>query len=167
MGAGQRWSGGSRYRHYRRRRAGGHHRTLGGQPGTYTTRAAVTGLEGQPVIFVTTALAAKLIFVTQPGSIATTDVPLDPQPVLQLGDPDGNPIAQAGVAVTVQIASGSGSLAGGTTATSDAAGQVAFTDLVIRGSAGLGRSSSPPTVTRRPFLRRWRSASGPRSRWSW
>ena len=112
-------------------------RTLGGQPGTYTTRAAVTGLESQPVIFVTTALAAKLIFVTQPGSIATTEVPLDPQPVLQLGDPDGNPIAQAGVAVTVQIASGSGSLAGGTTATSDAAGQVAFTDLVIRGSAGL------------------------------
>ena len=112
-------------------------RTLGGQPGTYTTRATAAGLDGQPAIFVTTALAAKLTIVTQPGSIATTDVPLDPQPVLQLGDPDGNPIAQSGVAVTVQIASGSGSLVGGTTATSDATGQVAFTDLVIRGPTGV------------------------------
>lgn len=112
-------------------------RTLGSQPGTYTTRAAVTGLPGDPLIFVTTALAAKLIIVTQPGSIATSGVALDPQPVLQLGDPDGNPLAQAGVSVTVQIASGSGSLEGGTTATSDGAGQVAFADLLIRGSTGL------------------------------
>ena len=112
-------------------------RTLGSQPGTYTTSAAVTGLPGDPLIFVTTALAAKLIIVTQPGSIATSGVALDPQPVLQLGDPDGNPLAQAGVSVTVQIASGSGSLEGGTTATSDGAGQVAFADLLIRGSTGL------------------------------
>ncbi|MGH3379889.1 MAG: Ig-like domain-containing protein [Actinoallomurus sp.] len=112
-------------------------RTLGGQPGTYTTRASVIGLDGQPAIFVTTGLAAKLTIVTQPGSIATSGVPLDPQPVLQLGDPDGNPIAQSGVAVTVQIASGSGSLVGGTTATSDDAGKVAFADLVIRGPTGL------------------------------
>lgn len=112
-------------------------RTLGSQPGTYTTRAAVTGLPGDPLIFVTTGLAAKLAIVTQPGSIATSGVALDPQPVLQLADPDGNPLAQAGVAVTVQIASGSGSLDGSTTATSDDAGQVAFADLVIRGSTGL------------------------------
>ena len=112
-------------------------RTLGAQPGTYTTRATVAGLEVEPTIFVATALAAKLIIVTQPGSIATSGSPLAPQPVLQLADPDGNAVARAGVSVTVQIASGSGSLEGGTSATSDDAGQVAFADLVIQGSTGL------------------------------
>jgi adhesin/invasin len=40
------------------------------------------------------------------------------------------------VVVTVQIASGGGTLSGATTATSNAAGEVAFTDLAIRGSPG-------------------------------
>jgi Invasin, domain 3/Bacterial Ig-like domain (group 1) len=112
-------------------------RTLGSAPGSYTTRASVSGLEGDPLIFVTTGLAAKLVIVTQPGSIATSGVALDPQPVLQLADPDGNSLAQGGVSVTVQLASGSGSLEGGTTAVSDDAGVVTFTDLVIRGPTGL------------------------------
>jgi adhesin/invasin len=112
-------------------------RTLGSQPGTYTTRASVTGFEVDPAIFVTNALAAKLILVTQPGSIATSGSPLDPQPVLQLADPAGNPIARGGVSVSVQIASGSGSLSGSTSATSDDNGVVAFADLAVQGSAGL------------------------------
>jgi hypothetical protein len=112
-------------------------RTLGSQAGTYTTRASVTGLEVDPAIFVTNALAAQLILATQPGSIATSGTPLDPQPVLQLADPAGNPIARGGVTVTVQIASGSGSLSGGTSATSDDNGRVAFAGLAVQGSAGL------------------------------
>jgi invasin-like protein/filamin/ABP280 repeat protein/Big-like domain-containing protein len=112
-------------------------RILGGQPGTYTTRVTVAGFAGEPVIFVTTGLAAKISFVTQPGAIATSGTPLDPQPLLQLTDPDGNPIAQAGVSVSVQIASGGGSLEGGTTSGSDASGRVAFTDLAIQGSPGV------------------------------
>jgi hypothetical protein len=112
-------------------------RTLGPEPGTYTTQATVTGFNGDPAVFVTTALASKLLIATQPGAIATSGTALNPQPVLQLSDPDGNPIAQAGVAVTVQISSGSGTLGGTTTATSDAAGHVSFTDLVITGIAGV------------------------------
>jgi hypothetical protein len=112
-------------------------RILGLQPGTYTTQVTVTGFTGKPAVFFTTGLAAQLSFVTQPGAIATSGSPLDPQPVLQLSDPEGNPIARGGVAVTVQISSGAGSLGGTTTATSDDAGLVTFTDLVISGSAGL------------------------------
>ena len=112
-------------------------RTLGGQPGTYTTRVSVTGLAGDPLIFVTTGLAAKLLFVAQPGAIASSGNLLDPQPVLQLSDPDGNPIATAGVTVTVQISSGGGSLEGGTSAVSDNTGRVEFAGLVIRGSPGV------------------------------
>ncbi|HEY8257586.1 MAG TPA: Ig-like domain-containing protein, partial [Gemmatimonadales bacterium] len=106
-------------------------RTLGSQPGTYTTQATVTGFAGEPAVFITTGLAAQLAFVTNPGAIATSGVPLDPQPVLQLSDPEGNPIARGGVSVTVQISSGGGTLGGTTTATSDDAGLVTFTDLVI------------------------------------
>jgi hypothetical protein len=112
-------------------------RTLGLQPGTYTTKVSVTGFTGDPAVFITTGLAAQLTFVTQPGAIATSGSPLDPQPVLQLSDPDGNPIARPGVSVTVQISNGGGSLGGTTTATSDDAGLVTFGDLVISGSAGL------------------------------
>ena len=112
-------------------------RTLGTQPGSYTTRASVTGLNGDPVIFVTTGLATKLLLVTQPGAIATSGTRLDPQPVLQLSDPDGNPIATVGVTVTVQISSGGGTLEGGTSVASDNTGRVAFVDLVIRGSPGV------------------------------
>lgn len=112
-------------------------RTLGGQPGTYTTRASITGVALDPAIFVTTGLAAKLLFVTQPGAIATSGAPLDPQPVLQLADPDGNPIATGGVTVTAQIASGGGTLEGGTSGVSDGSGRVPFAGLVIRGSPGL------------------------------
>ncbi len=112
-------------------------RILGDQPGTYTTQATVTGFTGDPLVFVTTGLAAKLLIVSQPGAIATSGNPLDPQPALQLSDPDGNAIARAAVAVTVQISSGGGDLGGTTTATSDDAGRVAFTDLVISGPAGV------------------------------
>ncbi len=112
-------------------------RTLGLQPGTYTTQATVTGFAGDPAVFLTTGLAAQLAFVTEPGAIATSGSPLDPQPVLQLSDPDGNPIARGKVSVTVQISSGGGSLGGTTTATSNGDGLVRFSDLVISGSAGL------------------------------
>jgi hypothetical protein len=115
----------------------GTRRILGLQPGTYTTQVTVAGFTGDPAIFFTNGLAAQLAFVTQPGAIATSGSPLDPQPVLQLSDPDGNPIARAGVSVTVEISNGGGSLGGSTTATSDDAGLVTFSGLVVSGSAGL------------------------------
>jgi adhesin/invasin len=111
-------------------------RILGSQPGSYGTTALVTLLPENVASFTNTAVAAKLVLVTQPGATATSGAVIDPQPVLQLQDASGNPAARQGVAVTVQIASGEGTLRGTTTQTSDATGQVAFTDIAIVGAPG-------------------------------
>jgi adhesin/invasin len=113
-------------------------RVLGPQPSTYFTIARVEGLP-DPVTFTSTGLAARLVITAELPAIAVSGVPLSPQPALRLEDADGTPIAREGVIVTVQIASGGGSLTGATTATSDAEGQVAFTDLAISGSPGTRR----------------------------
>ena len=113
-------------------------RTLGAEPSTYFTIASVKGLE-PPVTFTSTGLTARLVITSQLPAIAASGEPLSPQPTLQLQDADGTPIAREGVVVSVQIASGGGSLAGSTTATSNAAGEVAFTDLAISGSPGTRR----------------------------
>lgn len=116
----------------------GTQRILGPDVGTYVTRAEVMGVDAgpDPVIFTTTGVAARLTFTVPAPATATSGVPFDPQPVLQLQDAAGDDIARGGVVVTVQISSGGGTLAGTTTATSDAAGQVGFTDLGVRGSPG-------------------------------
>lgn len=111
-------------------------RMLGGQPGTYGTRAVVSELPEDVVSFTTTAVAAKLVLLIQPGAIASSGAPIDPQPVLQLADPTGHALARSGVSVTVQIASGDGSIRGTTSRTTDPDGKVAFTDLAIVGPPG-------------------------------
>ena len=111
-------------------------RVLGSQPGGYGTTAVASVLPEDAVRFTTTAVAAKLALTTEPPSTASSGVPLDPQPVLQLQDPSGTPLAREGVTVSVQIASGPGSLTGTTSRTTDAGGSVAFTDLVIAGAPG-------------------------------
>ena len=116
----------------------GTQRVLGEQPTTYFTVATVEGL-ADAVRFMSTGLAARLVLTSALPAIAVSGVPLSPQPTLRLEDVDGTPIARADVIVTVQISSGGGSLTGGTTATSDAAGNLAFTDLAISGSPGTRR----------------------------
>lgn len=111
-------------------------RVLGPQPGNYGTTAVATALPEDVVSFTTIAVAAKLVLTTQPGAIAASGQALAPQPVLQLEDLSGAPLARGGVSVTVQIASGDGTLRGATTRTSDATGQIAFTDLAIVGGPG-------------------------------
>ncbi len=113
-------------------------RVLGSQPTTYFTVATVEGIP-DPVTFMSTGLAARLVLTSELPAIAVSGVPLSPQPTLRLEDVDGTPIAREGVVVTVQIALGGGSLDGATTATSDADGNVAFADLAIRGSPGTRR----------------------------
>ncbi len=113
-------------------------RILGAQPSAYFTIATVSGVS-EAVRFTSTGLAARLILTSALPAIAVSGVPLSPQPALQLQDADGTPIAREGVIVTVQIASGGGSLTGATSATSDAGGAVVFTDLGIRGSPGTRR----------------------------
>jgi filamin/ABP280 repeat protein/Big-like domain-containing protein len=114
-------------------------RTLGNRPGSYTTTATAEALQGSPVAFSATAItppSPQLVFVTPPSTHARAGVAFDQQPVLQLQDPVGAPIMQAGVAVTVQITSGGGTLGGRTTVRSGADGRVVFTDLSIRGEPG-------------------------------
>jgi Bacterial Ig-like domain (group 1)/Filamin/ABP280 repeat len=114
-------------------------RILGAQPGSYGTTAAASGLDGSPVSFTATAVAAPspaLVLVTQPSAAASAGVPFAQQPELQLQDPSGAPLNQADVRVTVGLADGGGSLGGGTSAKSDANGRVRFDDLSIRGEPG-------------------------------
>jgi hypothetical protein len=116
----------------------GTQRVLGADIGTYGTTAALLGIETppDPVRFTTLGVAARLALSVAPPATASTGVPLSPQPVLQLKDASGNDIAREGVVVTAQISAGGGTLDGGTTSSSDAAGRVAFVDLAIRGSPG-------------------------------
>lgn len=111
-------------------------RVLGLEVGTYLTTAIATPLPDHPVSFTTTAVAAKLAIETQPGAIAESGAPIDPQPVLRLQDPAGAPLPRAGVTVIVQIAAGDGTLRGTTSRQSDGDGRVTFTDLAIAGAPG-------------------------------
>jgi hypothetical protein len=114
-------------------------RTLGERPGSYAATAGAEGLEGSPISFTARAIAAPqpgLALVTEPSSSAAAGVPLDPQPELQLQDPFGAPLSRENVSVTVQIASGGGSLGGRTSVRSDANGRVSFTNLELRGRTG-------------------------------
>ena len=114
-------------------------RTLGSKPGVSRTSADAPGLEGSPISFEATGIAPpspQLVLVTQPSGTARAGIAFERQPVVQLQDAVGMPLAQADVPVTVQIAEGGGSLDGGTTVRSDDQGRVAFTDLAIRGRPG-------------------------------
>jgi hypothetical protein len=114
-------------------------RTLGARPGLYRTTAVAPALDNSTVSFEATAIAPpspQIIVITQPSASAQAGIPFERQPVLQLQDAVGAPLLRADVAVTVQIADGLGSLAGTTTARSNADGRVTFTDLSIRGRPG-------------------------------
>jgi hypothetical protein len=113
-------------------------RTLGSRLGSYSTTASAS-LEGSPVAFTATGVAPpspRLVVATQPSSNATAGVAFSRQPVIQLQTALGAPLARADVAVTVQIASGGGSLGGRVTIRSTAEGVVTYTDLSIRGEPG-------------------------------
>ncbi len=85
-------------------------------------------------VSVTVGAATSLAITQQPGSPAVNDLPLSPQPSVQLTDVSGNPLV--GVVVTASIASGGGTLGGTTTATTDAAGVATWTNLRITGTIG-------------------------------
>lgn len=111
--------------------------TLGAAPGTNTVTAVVSGIGVAE--FTAAAIGGappRLGIATQPGASATSGVPFDPQPVVQLLDGEGNPVHQAGVGVQVAIASGAGTLQGSMTQPTDGDGRAAFAGLAITGSSG-------------------------------
>ncbi len=113
-------------------------RTLGPDIGEQTTTATVSGLDGSPVTFLSTATDGEtpiLAIQTQPSASAQSGVPFPVQPVIRLQDPEGNDLPQSGLAVTASIG-GTGTLGGTATRQTDADGVATFTDLSITGPAG-------------------------------
>jgi hypothetical protein len=111
-------------------------RVLGPEPGEQTTTASVSGLEGSPVTFLGTALAATggIVITTNPPTSALSGEVFDPavQPVVQVSDGSGNPVV--GAEVIASKATGTGTLEGNTSATTDASGVARFGDLGISGT---------------------------------
>jgi galactose oxidase-like protein len=112
-------------------------RVLGSAAGAEATTATVSGLQGSPVTFGSTAVeaaASSIVITTNPPATALSGEVFDPaeQPVVIVTDDGGNPAAS--VEVTASKASGSGTLEGNTTATTDAGGIARFGDLGISGT---------------------------------
>jgi hypothetical protein len=130
-------------------------RMLGSEPGEQTTTATVDGLGGSPVTFTATAIeggTAGIVITTNPPVAALDGEVFDPsvQPVVLVTDESGNPAP--GIEVTASIASGSGTLEGNTSATTDASGVGRFIDLGINGTGSheLEFTTSTASVTSSP-----------------
>ncbi len=137
-------------------------RVLGPTAGAQTATATVAGLTGSPVTFSSTAVdgpvGGGIAITINPPTQALTKEVFDPvaQPAVRLTDAMG---PRAGVQVTASLASGSGTLEGTKTATTNASGDAAFGDLGINGTgehtleftAGTERvTSSPVTIAALP-----------------
>jgi len=79
---------------------------------------------------ISVASISKLGFTTQPVGGELADVILPPVAV-QVEDPSNNPVAIGGVAVTLSLNSGSGTLNGTLTQNTDPSGQATFSDLSV------------------------------------
>lgn len=113
--------------------------TLSGPAGNYTLTFSSGSLT--PVTSGTIALSAgsgsKLTLTVQPSATVQSGVVFPAQPVVQLRDAANNPVAQAGVVVSVAILTGGGTLGGTTTATTNASGVATFSGLSISGTIGV------------------------------
>jgi hypothetical protein len=120
---------------------------LGPAAGVETLRGSINGTQSVDVgITAIVPALPKLLLATAPSGTVQSGIPFFQQPVVQLADPNGNPTAQAGVPVTVSVASGSATLGspalappvGGPanllTVNSDATGKATFSDLALTGS---------------------------------
>jgi hypothetical protein len=76
------------------------------------------------------------VLATQPSPTAQSGAPLAVQPVVQVADANGNPVAQAGVAVSAQIVGAGATLAGVLTVQTAADGRATFSGLSLTGNSG-------------------------------
>ena len=79
--------------------------------------------------------ADRLVIITQPSGTAQSGVAFAQQPVVQVQDASGNPIAGSRT-ITAQIGQGSGSLIGSATATTGSSSTATFSGLGISGAVG-------------------------------
>jgi adhesin/invasin len=118
------------------------HWTLGTEPGAQSAQAAASGtsgspLNGSPLTFSAQAVRpppARIVLRQAPSVAARNGIALDQQPIVEVLDSDDQPVPQ--VQVTAAIASGGGTLSGGTAVVSDAAGRAAYSDLALVGPSG-------------------------------
>src|SRR5207248_1991392 len=103
-----------------------------------TLTFSATGLTSatSSTVTITAGAATQVSMTTQPSSSAQSGAAFAQQPVVQLRDASGNPVAPRGVTVTAAIATGGGTLGGTLTAATNASGVASFTDLSITGTAG-------------------------------
>ncbi len=101
---------------------------------TLTATAPGAGVTGNPVTFTASAApgsATQLVVATEPGG-ATSNVAFTTQPAVRVQDSLGNTVSQNGLVVTAAVFSGTGTLAGTTTATT-VNGVASFATLRITG----------------------------------
>lgn len=112
--------------------------SLSGPAGNYTLTFSSGSLTPATSSSVTLGAGSgsNLSITTQPSASAPNGAVFAAQPVIQLRDGSNNPVAQAGVVVSVAILSGGGSLGGTTTATTNASGVATFSGLSITGTVG-------------------------------
>lgn len=112
--------------------------SITGAPGARTLNFLTSGLAGvtSGTITISAGTATQLAITTAPPATAASGAPLTQQPVLQLVDAAGDPVDEAGVPVTVTMASGGGVIGGDTIVTTDAHGTATFANLSLSGVIG-------------------------------
>jgi hypothetical protein len=117
--------------------------TLGSALGANSLQATASGpngpLTGSPLTFSATAIAGaatQIAIITQPPGTAASGAALNPAPVIEVRDASGNAVTQAGINVTVSLATGTAPLGGTLTRPTNASGQVTFSSLSINGLVG-------------------------------
>lgn len=83
-----------------------------------------------------TPVPSRLGMSVEPGPSASSGVVLAPQPIVQVLDATGTPVAVNGILVTATLASGGGSLGGTVGVRTASDGRAQFTDLVLTGPVG-------------------------------
>lgn len=111
--------------------------TLGPAAGRNTISARSAGFSVQFTAMATliTGAAATATVTTQPSATVANTIVFPVQPEVRITDPNGQPVAQ--VAVRVTVASGGGVLSGSTSLLTDANGTAAFAGLSLTGAAGI------------------------------
>lgn len=109
--------------------------TAGTTPGAFQVVATAQGgsKADSSGVTVTALTPTGLALSTQPGG-AVSGVAFTQQPVVELRNSQNQPVAQAGVVVAASIATGSGTLGGALTATTNGQGRAGFATLAIVGS---------------------------------
>ena len=106
-----------------------------------TFTATVNGVDLPPVsadpITVTTGAATRIVIVQQPSANLQSGDEFAQQPVIEVQDASGNPIAGARtIAVELGQGDGNGTLTGDVTVSTGGGSTATFTDLGIQGEAG-------------------------------